>query len=114
MTQQKIIRNVTTLDRHIITVTTEQVIEAIGSLDVDVWTTRDISDFLKEHGQQVKEQAVRATIKKLKSRNLIRQVGVMTRDTKTRHQPYRVIYYEICLPSAPVDFNLLNRVLCGC
>lgn len=113
MSQQQIIRHVTTLDRHIITVTTEQVIEAIGALTPDVWTTRDVAKYLEENGHQVKEQAVRATIKKLKRMNLIRRVGLMARNTTTRHQPYRVIYYEICLPSAPVDFVLLNRVLCG-
>lgn len=109
---QKIIRHVSNLDRQCITVTTEQVIEAIGSLTVDVWTTRDVADYLQGQGHPVKEQAVRATIKKLKSQNRIRKVGEVTRDTSTNHQPYTVRYYQICLPGAPVDFNLLNKVFC--
>lgn len=113
MSQQKIIRHAATPDRglklsngHHVSVTIEDVITVIGSLDKDQWTTRDVADALK-----VRERCVRATIRILRARKLIREIddAKVIRFTAYSRKEYRARLYEICLPGGPVDFKALNR-----
>lgn len=113
MTQQKIIRNESNLarklsNRHAVTITVEDVIIAIGNLDNDVWTTRDVADALG-----VNERAIRATIRRLKRRRLIREAGRVRRLTQGTNKEYFPTTYEIVVSCGAADFATLNRVFCG-
>lgn len=110
--QQQIIRHVSTMDRkrsnrHYVTVTVEDVIVAIGGIDKDTWTTRDVAEAM-----QVQERAIRATIRRLKRRRLIQEAGRVIRLTRETAKEYRPMTYEIVLSWGPADFKTLDRVFC--
>lgn len=92
---------------HFVSVTVEDVIVAIGNLDKDVWTTRDVAAALA-----VKERAIRATIRQLKRRGLIREAGKVQRVTRETAREYYPMAYEIVLTWGKADFGTLNRVFC--
>mgnify|MGYP005614135983 FL=1 len=94
-------------NRHYVTVTVEDVIVAIGELEKDTWTTRDVAAALG-----VKEQAIRATIHQLKIRRLIREAGRGRRLTKETAKEYFPMTYAIVISWGGADFEALNRVFC--
>lgn len=91
---------------HHVNVTIEDVITAIGHIDKDQWTTKDVADALN-----VRERCVRATIRVLRARKLIREIDdvKVIRFTASTRKEYKARMYEICLPGGPVDFEALNR-----
>lgn len=113
MIQQNIIRDKSNMgrkisNRHFVTVDIEDVIVAIGCLNKDAWTTRDVADALR-----VNERAIRATIRWLKRRRLIREVGRVRRLTGDSKKEYFSKKYEIVVTTGAADFATLNRVFCG-
>jgi len=110
MSQQPIIRNVTTMDRGpVVRVTTGDVLKAVRAY-VGEFTTYDIAGVLG-----VEEYPVRAAMSWLVKRGIVEKVG-----TKERRLPapigrrlhgdvYAVSLYMVKEEAAPVDFSALNR-----
>lgn len=110
MSQQPIIRNVTSMDRGpVVRLTTEDVLKAARAY-VGEFTTRDIAAVL-----HVDEYNVRIAMAWLVRRGVVENVG-----TKKRRLPalsarrfrgtYTVVLYRANEEAAPVDFAELNRL----
>ena len=110
MSQQPIIRNVTTLDRRpVVRVSTENVLQAVTSY-VGEFTTYEVAGVLG-----VEEYPVRAAMSWLLKRGFVEKVG-----TKERRLPlpagrrlhgdvYPVSVYQAKEQAGEVDFAALNR-----
>lgn len=111
MSQQPIIRNVTTMDRGpLVRVTTEDVLKAVRDYEGE-FTTYDIAGVLG-----VEEYPVRAAMSWLVKRGIVEKVG-----TKERKLPplagrrlhgdvYSVSLYQVKEVAESVDFAALNRI----
>lgn len=107
MSQQPIIRNVTSMDRGpVVRVTTEDVLKAVRAYQGD-FTTCDIAGVLR-----VEEYHVRIAMSWLSKRNLIEKAGKKKRYTATAHEPYLVTAYRVPEQGGPVDFAVLTRAFC--
>lgn len=108
MTQQKIIRNVTTMDRGpLVCVTTDDVAKVIESV-VGEFTTFDIAEQMG-----VPEYPVRAAMSWLLKRGDIAKAGQRQRFTARMHEVYWATTYVRVVRGEPADFATLTRVLCG-
>ena len=90
--------------RHKVTVSTEIVIECIGTMP-DRWTTRDVAQALN-----VSERAVRAAVQWLSDSDLVRVVEEQERKTKFSNKPYLSRVYEIKPEPGICDVMLLNQI----
>lgn len=113
MSETPLIRRVVTADRgqrrkhrHVVTVSTEAVIECVGELP-DQWSTRDVAEKIG-----VSERAVRASIQWLAVNGMIRSVASIERRVRGDGQIYRVRVYEV-VPVSECDVGLLNRIFLG-
>lgn len=104
MSQQPIIRNVTTMDRGpVVRVTTEDVLKAVRAYKGD-FTTFEIAERMG-----VPEYPVRAAMSWLLKRNLIERAGEKKRYTATAHVPYWATTYQVREHGGAPDFSALNR-----
>ena len=110
MSQQPIIRNVTTLDRGpVVRTTTEDVLKAVRAYDGE-FTTYNIAGVLG-----VEEYPVRAAMSWLLKRGIVEKVGAKERRLprvpgKRMHaDTYPVALYQIKEQAGDVDFAALNR-----
>lgn len=110
MSQQPIIRNVTTMDRGpVVRVTTEDVLKAVRAY-VGEFTTYDIARMLG-----AEEYPVRAAMSWLVKRGIVEKVGTMERrlpppvGRRLHGEVYFVVLYRVKEEAAPVDFAALNR-----
>lgn len=90
---------------HFVTVTTQDVIEAICSMTIISFTTEDVASRLN-----VPERPVRTAIKWLMDNGLVKECGYIRRTTKTRNEPYFPKTYELIERNGQTDFELLNKV----
>lgn len=105
MSQQKIIRNVTTMDRGpVVRVTTEDVLKAARAYEDDDFTTYDIA-----FEMDVEEYPVRAAMSWLLKRRLVEVCGKRFLFTKTNHVKYPVVLYRVRPEATEADFAALNR-----
>lgn len=111
MGQQKIIRNVSTMDRGpVVRVTTEDVLKAVRAYEGE-FTTYDIARVLG-----VEEYPVRAAMSWLVKRDIVERIGITDRPLpqvqgKRMHcETYTVVLYRAKEEAAPVDFSALNRL----
>lgn len=110
MSQQPIVRNVTTLDRGpVVRVTTEDVLKAAKCYGEE-FTTREIAFEL-----DVDEYPVRMAVSWLVKRGIFEKVGTTKRKLsppigrRLHGSVYPVSLYQVKEQSAPVDFAALNR-----
>ena len=110
MSQQPIIRNVTTMDRGpVVRVTTEDVLKAVRAYQGD-FTTYDIAGVLG-----VEEYPVRAAMSWLVKRGIAEKVGTLERrlsppaGRRLHGEVYPVSLYRVKEEAVPVDFAALNR-----
>ena len=92
---------------HFVTVTTQDVIEAICIMSVASFTTEDVASSLN-----VPERPVRTAVKWLMENGLVKECeGISVRRlTKNSRKPYFPKAYELIVKQGPADFELLNRV----
>jgi hypothetical protein len=110
MGQQKIIRNVSTMDRGpVVRVTTEDVLQAVRAYVGD-FTTYDIARVLG-----TEEYPVRAAMSWLVKRGIVERIGTTERTLlpvkgrRLHGDTYTVALYRAKEEAAPVDFSALNR-----
>lgn len=113
MGQQKIIRNVSTLDRGpVVRATTDEVLKAVRDYQGD-FTTYDIARALG-----IEEYPVRAAMSWLVKRQIVERIGTTERPLppvpgKRLHgDTYTVALYRAREEAAPVDFSALMGAFC--
>ena len=107
MTQQTIIRRVTTMDRGpLVRVTTAEVLKVVEAHRGE-FSSFDISEKMG-----VPEYPVRAAMSWLLNRRVIEKVGTRKRYTALRHEAYWATTYRVREQSAPVDFMALMGAFC--
>ena len=112
MSQQPIIRKVTTTDRGpVVRVTTEDVLKAVRAY-VGEFTTYDIAGVLG-----AEEYPVRAAMSWLVKRGIVEKVGTIERrlpaPASRRHsEVYPVSLYRVKEEAVPVDFTALMGAFC--
>lgn len=113
MGQQKIIRNVATMDRGpVVRVTTEDVLQAVRAYQGD-FTTYDIARVLG-----IEEYPVRAAMSWLVKRGIVERIGTIERTLqpvngrRLHGDTYTVALYRVKEEAAPVDFSALMGAFC--
>lgn len=107
MTQQTIIRRVTTMDRGpLVRVTTAEVLRIV-EVHSGEFTSFDIAEKMG-----VPEYPVRAAMSWLLNRRVIEKAGARKRYTAHRHDAYWATTYKMKPQSAPVDFRVLMGAFC--
>lgn len=108
MTQQTIIRRVTTMDRGpLVRVTTAEVLKIVEAHRGE-FSSFDISEKMG-----VPEYPVRAAMSWLLNRRVIEKVGTRKRYTALRHEVYWATTYRVREKSAPVDFRARRLTAAG-
>ena len=108
MTQQTIIRRVTTMDRGpLVRVTTAEVLKIVEAHRGE-FSSFDISEKMG-----VPEYPVRAAMSWLLNRRVIEKVGTQKRYTAHRHEVYWATTYRVREKSAPVDFRARRLTAAG-
>ena len=108
MTQQTIIRRVTTMDRGpLVRVTTAEVLKIVEA------HKGEFSSFDIAEKMGVPQYPVRAAMSWLLNRRVIEKVGTQKRYTAHRHEVYWATTYRVREKSAPVDFRARRLTAAG-